>query len=102
MVQWDDNDILLFKANSLKVKREEHLVMLVSLINAKHWDMLSLEKKNKFQLFLLDKTESGFFLGFAQMESEQKGHTGPSMLLKLLPPLWFNLSTSLCNYFPSS
>ena len=36
MVQWDDNNILLFKANSLKVKREEHLVMLVSLINAKH------------------------------------------------------------------
>lgn len=49
--------------------------------------MLNLEKKNKIQLFLLDKTESGFFLGFAQMESDQRGHTGPSMLLKLLPPL---------------
>ena len=27
---------LLFNATSLKVKREEHLVMLVSLINARH------------------------------------------------------------------
>ena len=36
MVQWDDNTILLFNATSLKVKREEHLVRLVSLINAKH------------------------------------------------------------------
>lgn len=36
MVQWDDNNILLFNTTSLKVKKEEHLVMLVSLINARH------------------------------------------------------------------
>ena len=69
------------------MKREEHLVMLVSLINAKHQDILVFFFFKKIQLFLLNKIESGLFLGFACIEREKRGQIGPSILLKLLFPL---------------